>query len=93
MGGTSPVDDALRRLNAALSHLETVIDSRLHGEAEVSGLENELHRLGTDRSQLAQSLDAAEARSAKLESANREVSRRLVTAMESIRSVLARNGN
>jgi septal ring factor EnvC (AmiA/AmiB activator) len=69
------------------------LDGRLNGEAEVSGLENELHRLGTDRSRLAQSLDAAEARSAKLENANREVSRRLVTAMESIRSVLARNGN
>jgi hypothetical protein len=51
-----------------------------------------MQRLGTDRSRLAQSLDAAEARSARLEEANREVSRRLVAAMESIREVLARNG-
>jgi chromosome segregation ATPase len=93
MGGMSPVDDALRRLEEALGHLEGAIDARFNGEAEISGLENELHRLGTDRSRLAQSLDAAEARSARLENANREVSRRLVTAMESIRSVLARNGN
>jgi len=93
MGGTAPVENALSRLEEALRHLEGALDVRLNGEAEVSGLENELHRLGTDRSRLAQSLDAAEARSAKLENANREVSRRLVTAMESIRSVLARNGN
>ena len=58
----------------------------------VAGLESEVHRLGTDRSRLAQSLDSAEARSARLEDANREVSRRLVTAMESIRDVLQRNG-
>ena len=93
MGGTSPIDDAFGRLEPALNHLESAIDARHSGEAEISGLENELHRLGTDRSRLAQSLDAAEAHSAKLESANREDSRRLVTAMESIRSVLARNGN
>ena len=53
---------------------------------------SELQRLGTDRSRLAQSLDAAEERSGRMEDANREVSRRLVTAMESIREVLARNG-
>ena len=92
MGDTSPVEDALHRLEEALGHLEGALNERLNGEAQVSGLEDELHRLGTDRSRLAQSLDAAEARSAKLENANREVSRRLVTAMESIRSVLARHG-
>jgi hypothetical protein len=93
MGGTSPVEGALDRLEAALGDLESAVEGRLNGEADVSGLETELHRLGTDRSRLAQSLDAAEARSAKLENANREVSRRLVTAMESIRAVLARHGN
>ncbi|MEO8668190.1 MAG: DUF4164 domain-containing protein [Bauldia sp.] len=92
MGGTSPVEDALHRLEGALAHLESALDGRLNGEAQVGGLEDEVHRLGTDRSRLAQSLDAAEARSAKLEGVNREVSRRLVAAMESIRSVLARHG-
>jgi hypothetical protein len=93
MGGSSPVEDALGRLEAALAHLEHALDGRFNEEAQVSGLEDEVHRLGTDRSRLAQSLDAAEARSAKLEGVNREVSRRLVTAMESIRSVLARHGS
>jgi chromosome segregation ATPase len=91
MGETSPIESALRRLKAALDHLESEVDHQLEGHARASGLESEVYRLGADRSRLAQSLDAAEARSAKLEDANREVSRRLVAAMESIRSVLDRH--
>ena len=82
----------MRRLEAALERLEGALDRRLERRAAVSGLENDLHRLGTDRSRLAQSLDAAEARSARLEDTNAQVSRGLVAAMESIREVLARNG-
>jgi chromosome segregation ATPase len=90
MTGSSPIDVALRRLSNAFDLLEGALDRRLESAREVTSLESELHRLGTDRSRLAQSLDAAEARSARLEEANREVSRRLVAAMESIREVLAR---
>jgi chromosome segregation ATPase len=90
MTGSSPIDDALQRLAEAVERLEGAVERRLEGAQEVSSLEGELHRLGTDRSRLAQSLDAAEARSARLEEANREVSRRLVAAMETIREVLAR---
>ena len=90
MTSSSPIDDALQRLAGAVVRLEGAVERRLEGAQEVSSLEGELHRLGTDRSRLAQSLDAAEARSARLEEANREVSRRLVAAMETIREVLAR---
>jgi hypothetical protein len=93
MGEVSPIEGALRRLEEALGGLETVVDDRLHGVAQAENLENEVQRLGTDRSRMAQSLDAAEARSMRLETANREVSRRLVTAMESIRAVLDRHGH
>ena len=92
MAGTSQVEDALRRLDAALDLIEAAIDRRLEGERVAASLESELHRLGTDRSRLAQSLDAAEGRSARLADANREVSRRLVAAMETIKDVLARHG-
>jgi hypothetical protein len=91
MGELSPIDRALRRLELALGRLENAVDQQAEGQSRMSGLESEVHRLGADRSRLAQSLDAAEARSAKLENANREVSRRLVAAMESIRSVLDRH--
>ena len=43
-------------------------------------------RVHADRSRLAQELDQAEFRANRLEEVNREVSRRLVTAMETIRS-------
>src|SRR5690606_21176357 len=85
-------DQALGRLQAALARLEGAVERSLYNQRQVAGLEGELQRLGTDRSRLAQSLDAAEERSGRMEDANREVSRRLVTAMESIREVLARNG-
>jgi chromosome segregation ATPase len=91
MADTSSVEEAMKRLAAALDRLEGAVHRRLDNERQVRGLENDLHRLGTDRSRLAQSLDAAEARSARLEDANREVSRRLVAAMESIREVLDRH--
>lgn len=84
------LDGALKRLEAALDLLEDAVERRLDGERQVAGMESELHRLGADRSRLAQSLDAAEARTARFEEANREVSRRLVSAMESIRAVLDR---
>jgi len=84
------LDGALKRLEAALDLLEDAVERRFDGERQVVGMESELHRLGADRSRLAQSLDAAEARTARLEEANREVSRRLVAAMESIRAVLDR---
>jgi hypothetical protein len=91
MPGSPTVDEALRRLRAALDLLDGAVERRLEGAREVSSLEGELHQLGTDRSRLAQSLDAAEARAARLEEANKEVSRRLVIAMEAIREVLARH--
>jgi chromosome segregation ATPase len=90
MAGASAVDSALQRLESAIDMIEGAIDERLEQARQVASMESEVHRLGTDRSRLAQSLDAAEARSARLEEANREVSRRLVTALESIRSVLDR---
>ncbi len=92
MAGASAIESALQRLESALDMIEGAVDERLEQARQVASMESELHRLGTDRSRLAQSLDSAEARSAKLEDANREVSRRLVAAMESIRDVLDRNG-
>jgi hypothetical protein len=93
MSGGATVDDALKRLGTALELLDGAVERRLEGARSVSSLEGEVHQLGADRSRLAQSLDAAEARAARLEDANREVSRRLVAAMEAIREVLSRHEN
>jgi len=92
MRGASPIDNALRRLNAALDKLEGAVDGRLDSGQRLDDLEAELQRVNLDRSRLAQSLDAAEARSDRIGEANQDVSRRLVAAMETIRSVLERQG-
>lgn len=86
------VDEAVRRLAAALDALEAALDGQLEGDAALASLHSDLQRLGADRSRLAQSLDAAEERASRLDTANAEVSRRLVAAMEQIRDVLARHG-
>ncbi|MBH0239389.1 DUF4164 domain-containing protein [Methylobrevis albus] len=83
---------AMRELESALGRLEQSVTRRLAADRSIVDLEEELARLGEDRSRLAQDLDASAARAGRLEDANREVSRRLVAAMESIRAVLDAHG-
>ena len=90
--GERPLDAALERLTRAVGRLEAAVERRQEAVLSVSGLQQEVQRLGDDRSQLAATLDLSEARVGRLEDANREVSRRLVSAMESIRSVLETHG-
>ncbi len=84
--------EAVARFEAAMSQLENTIERRLDAETSVNALHDDVQRMGEDRSQLASTLDQTEARAARLEEANREVSRRLVAAMESIRTVLETHG-
>ncbi|MGB7287469.1 MAG: DUF4164 domain-containing protein [Salaquimonas sp.] len=81
---------SLEKLDQAVSSLETAVNARLEREAGLLEAEAEVQRMGADRSRLADSLDNAESKAQRLDSANREVSRRLVDAMESIRAVLDR---
>jgi hypothetical protein len=87
----SDIEDALKRLEAAIELAESAIDGRFEVERRDAGAEAELQRLGADRSRLAHALDSAEARAARREETNRDVSRRLVAAMEAIRDVLERS--
>ena len=82
--------EVLARLGRAMDALESAVSTRLEHEQDYSEAEAEVQRLNADRSRLAQELDSSEARSDRLEEANKEVSRRLVTAMETIRAVLDR---
>lgn len=90
---TSSTEQLLNRLGAALAALEDAVEQRVELGRGASDLEEEVHRLSNDRSRLAQALDSAQARAVRLEEVNRDVSRRLVSAMESIRSVLERQGS
>ncbi|MER0237601.1 DUF4164 family protein [Fulvimarina sp. MAC8] len=77
------------RLQAAADALSTAIDTRLAREAVLVDTEAAIQRMTADRGRLARELDNALARSERLEKANREVSHRLVDAMERVRNVIA----
>ena len=82
------LEQASSRLHAALDALEAAVNRRLDNDQHRDGLEEQLHAYGSDRSKLASELDRLRARSADLEAANREVSRRLDHAMGTIRAAL-----
>ncbi|HCL63683.1 MAG TPA: hypothetical protein DIC56_02315 [Rhizobium sp.] len=90
MSTDNRVDVALSALRQAISGLENAIDMRIEVQRESSEVEGEVKRVHADRARLAQELDQSEFRANRLEEVNREVSRRLVTAMETIRAVLDR---
>jgi len=81
---------ALAEMRSAIAGLENAIDMRIERQRENGEVESEVRRVHADRSKLAQELDQSEFRANRLEEVNREVSRRLVTAMETIRAVLDR---
>jgi len=90
-GGAGPgagLMPSFERLNKALDLLSAAIEARIEREAALGDAEAEVQRMSADRARLAEALDASVARAQRLESTNREVSRRLVDAMEAIRSVL-----
>lgn len=82
------IDAAQRRLAAALEALESAVERRRLREGRSAGLSVQLKALSEDRLKLAEALDAQNAHAAKLDQVNREVSRRLGAAMETIRDVL-----
>lgn len=90
MSTDNTVNVALSALRQAISGLENAIDMRIEVQRESSEVEGEVKRVHADRARLAQELDQSEFRANRLEEVNREVSRRLVTAMETIRAVLDR---
>jgi len=84
------VRTALEDLRQSLEMLDRAVDARFDREKNATDVEAEVRRVHSDRSRLAQELDQSEFRANRLEEVNREVSRRLVTAMETIRAVLDR---
>ncbi len=84
----APVAVGIRRLGEAVQALEQAVKVRLEREQLLGDAEAEVQRMGADRTRLAEALDGAAARSQRLENTNKEVSRRLVDAMETIRAVL-----
>ena len=89
MTDISPIETATKRLQSALDALDAALERRLERDRGQAALADQVHAFGADRARLAAELDAAAARSRRLESANREVAQRLDAAIETIRSVVA----
>lgn len=85
----SVMDGAIQRLEAALDALESAVSHSATDSRQREQLENQLQAFGQDRSRLSTDLQRLRARSEDLETASREVSRRLDHAAETIRVVLA----
>lgn len=79
---------SVARLDAALKTLESVVDGHLEHHVDNAAAAAEVQRLNADRARVARALDEAEARAGRLDGTNREVSRRLVGAMETVRAII-----
>ena len=91
MPSEDPFEAARTRLRTAIEGLGQAVEFRLSRDTVVESVEVEIQRQTADRGRLARELDAALAQSQRLERANREVSQRLVDAMEHVRRVLERH--
>ena len=90
MTGEATLKEIINRLGKAIDTLDNAVDSRAEAAGDFVEAEAEVQRMNADRARLAQELDKSEARAERLSEANKEVSRRLVAAMETIRAVLDR---
>ena len=88
MAAPQTLTQVLNRLDKALAKLDDAAGRNAEIRSEFKDAEEEVQRLNSDRSRLADELDGSESRADRLEEVNKEVSRRLVTAMETIRAVL-----
>jgi chromosome segregation ATPase len=90
MSAEPTLREVIARLGKAIDALEDAVNARMETDRDSEEAEAEVQRLNADRARLAQELDTSEARAERLSGTNKEVSRRLVTAMETIRAVLDR---
>ena len=84
------LDDAMKRLDGALGHLEAAVSRRLDAEKSRGDLETELQIMQDDRARLAGELDGTLSRLNRAEAAAADVGVRVQRAMGAIRDVLAR---
>ena len=92
MADRPAVKESLARLDRALVSLEQAVEERRAQIRSVESLQGDVQRLSKERSDLNRSLEQEKERSGRLEQANEEVSRRLGSAMESVRAVLDQHG-
>ncbi len=86
------LEASLKRLSAALDHLDAASDRRARADAARGDLDDELTIMQDDRSRLGIELNSALARISSLDLAYREAERRLERAGATIRAALGESG-
>jgi len=86
------LQEALRRLAAAIDQLEAAASRRAAVDAARGDLVEELAVMQDDRARLAVDLDGALARGQALEAANHQVAQRLERASAALRAALGATG-
>ncbi|PCH46177.1 MAG: hypothetical protein COC23_04640 [Hyphomicrobiales bacterium] len=82
------LSEALARLNSALDGLDAAAGAAIEARNISLNTNEQVQRMAEDRSKLARDLDSSEVRAKLLKDVNNEVSRRIVGAMETVRTVL-----
>lgn len=82
------LSEALARLNSALDGLDSAASAAIEARNISLNANEQVQRMAEDRSKLARDLDSSEVRAKLLKDVNNEVSRRIVGAMETVRTVL-----
>ena len=88
MTDPTAIEQVTKRLTQALDALDAAVERRIEIDRSRAILVEQMHGLDADRARLAADLDQETARARRLESANRDVTRRLDAAIENIRHVL-----
>ena len=88
MADSAVIDTATKRLALALDALEAAVERRAEADGGEQSVGAQLHALGADRARLAAELDEATARAKEVETANREIARRIDVAIDGIRGVV-----
>lgn len=83
------LNEALKRLDAALTALEAAAARREEADRRSIDIETELSLMQDDRARLAVDLDGAMARLARLQAAANEVEERVERAIGVVKAVLA----
>jgi methyl-accepting chemotaxis protein len=81
---------AAKRFDAAMARLDQSLQDMTGRMQRLKRIEVDTQRLVQERARLATELDKTSARAKRLDDSAHEVSRRLVEAMETVRSVLAK---
>jgi predicted nucleic acid-binding Zn-ribbon protein len=82
-------EQAAERLDRAVMRLEQSVVNARGRLAALDSAEADVRRLSSERTRLAAELDRAQSRARRLDDKASEVSRRLVDAMEGVKTVLS----